>query len=129
MSTNINEGNRMQPKEKSNEDILPRRQMLRTALAVSASLLLPITLFGCDSKKGATPSSTAPANSTTPSADSATPNMVGKATQASMQYQTHPKGEQKCSGCVHFIAESNTCKLVDGQISPDAWCLLWTKKA
>lgn len=129
MTTNINEGNRMQPKEKSNEDILPRRQMLRTALAVSASLLLPITIFGCDSKKGATPSNTAPANSTTPSADSATPNTVGKATQASMQYQTHPKGEQKCSGCVHFIAESNTCKLVDGQISPEGWCLLWTKKA
>ncbi len=46
-----------------------------------------------------------------------------------MQYQAQPKGEQKCSGCLNFIAESNTCKLVDGQISPDGWCSLWVKKA
>ena len=45
-----------------------------------------------------------------------------------MQYQTQPKGEQKCSGCMHFIAESNTCKLVEGQISPDGWCTLWAQK-
>lgn len=129
MTTDINEGNRMQLQEEANEDILPRRQILRTALAVSASLLLPITLFGCDSKKGATPSGTAPASSPAPSTDSAVPAATVKATQVSVQYQTQPKGEQKCGSCVNFIAESNTCKLVDGEISPEGWCLLWTKKA
>jgi len=29
---------------------------------------------------------------------------------------------------MNFIAESNTCKLVEGQISPDGWCVLWAKK-
>ncbi len=129
MTTDINEGNRVQLKEKANEDIPPRRQILRTALAVGASLLLPITLFGCDSKKGATPSSAAPASSPAPNVDSAAPAATKKATQASVHYQTQPKGGEKCSSCIHFIAESNTCTLVDGQISPEGWCMLWTKKA
>jgi len=30
---------------------------------------------------------------------------------------------------MNFIAESKTCKLVDGQISPEGWCSLWAKKA
>ena len=29
----------------------------------------------------------------------------------------------------HFIAESGSCKLVEGKISPDGWCTLWAKKA
>jgi hypothetical protein len=49
--------------------------------------------------------------------------------QASVQYQDQPKGDQKCDGCLHFIAESNTCKVVEGQISPNGWCILWIQKA
>jgi hypothetical protein len=52
-----------------------------------------------------------------------------KVTQASVQYQTQPKGDQQCSGCRHFIADSNACKLVEGNISPDGWCVLWAKNA
>lgn len=40
-----------------------------------------------------------------------------------------PKGEQKRSNCRHFVAESNTCTLVDGQISPEAPCIIWAKQA
>ena len=47
----------------------------------------------------------------------------------SVQYQAKPKGEQRCDNCINFIAESKTCKLVDGQISPEGWCSLWAKKA
>ena len=111
------------------DEIPPRRVVLRGALAVGCSLWLPIVLSGCDSKKGANPSSSAPTGSPTPSANSATPAATTKVAQASVQYQTQPKGDQKCNGCQNFIAESNTCKLVDGQISPDGWCSLWTKKA
>jgi hypothetical protein len=46
-----------------------------------------------------------------------------------VQYQLQPKGEQKCANCANFIAASNTCKQVDGQISPEGWCALWIKKA
>jgi len=116
------------------EQIPPRRIVLRGALAAGCSMLVPIALSGCDSKKGATstsapPASAPPASSPPASAGSAAPTASGKVSQASVQYQTQPKGEQKCGGCLHFIAESNTCKLVDGQISPEGWCSLWTKKA
>ena len=111
------------------EDIPPRRVVLRGALAVGCSLWLPIAFSGCDLKKGADSGSAAPAGSPAASGNVAAPPATNKVSQASVQYQTQPKGEQKCSNCVNFIAESNTCKLVDGQISPEGWCTLWTKKA
>lgn len=111
------------------EEILPRRAVLRGALAVGCGLWLPIAFSGCDSNKGTNSTSSAPASSPTTSTSSAAPVTTSKVPQASVQYQTQPKGELKCSGCMNFIAESNTCKLVDGQISPDGWCSLWTKKA
>jgi len=50
-------------------------------------------------------------------------------TQASVQYQAQPKGDQRCANCLHFIPESNTCKLVEGQVSPEGWCIVWAKQA
>lgn len=128
MNTDIDESNRKPYKDKIKEEIPPRRVVLRGALAVGCGLLLPAALFGCDSKKGESSTGAAPESSPAPSAESAAP-AAAKVSQASVQYQTQPKGEQKCGGCLHFIAESNTCKLVEGQISPDGWCTLWTQKA
>lgn len=103
------------PKEEClmKEEILSRREVLRGALAVGCSLLVP-EFFS------------SPAHSATSAAPPAT---AKKVSQASVKYQTHPKGEQKCSKCVNFIAESNTCKVVEGKISPEGWCVLWAKKA
>jgi len=136
MDTDIDEGNRKQFNDGVKEEVPSRRVVLRGALAVGCGLLLPAALFGCDSKKGesstgAAPDtgSAAPDSSPTPSADAAAPAETGKMSQASVQYQTQPKGEQKCGGCLHFIAESNACKLVEGPISPDGWCSLWAQKA
>ncbi len=124
---------------KRDQDIPSRRVVLRGALAVGCGLWVPLLLSGCDSKKGADSPGPAPAGPpatspvpAAPPATSATPAAPAGATkvpQATVQYQPQPKGDQKCSGCVHFIAESNTCKLVDGQISPQGWCSLWAKKA
>ena len=143
MNKDNDENNSKQFKDKMEEEILPRRALLRGALALGCSLLLPAALFGCDSKKGASSTSTAPGSPPTSantsdsappsspatSVNAAAPTTAKKISQASVQYQTKPKGEQKCGACMHFIAESNSCKLVDGQISPDGWCKLWTKKA
>lgn len=120
-------------------DVLPRRIVLRGALAAGCSLLLPTALMGCDSKKetgtadtgmppASGPESAAPA-SPAPEMESAAPAAPAKVSQASVQYQMQPKGEQKCANCMHFIAESNTCKLVEGDISPEGWCILWAKAA
>ena len=85
------------------EQVSPRRRVLRAALATGCSMWMPIVL----------------------AADAP----VKKVAQATVQYQSKPKGEQKCSACTNFIAESNTCKLVEGKVSPEGWCTLWVKKA
>ncbi len=129
MNWKTDEDNRKQLTGKVNGEILPRRVVLRKALAVGCGLLLPAAILGCNSKKDETSSSAAPASSPSTSTDSAAPAPSSKVSQASVQYQTQPKGEQKCGVCQHFNAASNTCELVDGQISPNGWCKLWAKKA
>lgn len=111
------------------QESLSRRSVLRGALAVGCGLWLPVVVSGCDSKKGASPTTGTPAASPAPDNAPVVPTTSEKMPQASVQYQAQPKGDQKCGTCVNFIAESNTCKLVDGQISPDGWCTLWVMKA
>jgi hypothetical protein len=50
-----------------------------------------------------------------------------KMSQADAKYQDTPKGDQRCDGCMLFEAP-NACKVVEGQISPSAWCQLFVKK-
>jgi len=121
-------------------ELPPRRVVLRGALALGCGLLAPAALFGCDKQEadstGAAPEAAPPSadsamqapDAPEASAESVAPAAV-KEPQASVQYQAEPKGDQQCSGCMHFIAESNTCKLVEGQISPNGWCTLWAKEA
>ena len=98
-----------------NKQVLPRRTVLRAALAAGCGLWIPLVLAADDTKKG--------------TGESSTPAMAKKVSQASVKYQAKPKGEQKCSTCMNFIAASNTCKLVEGQVSAEGWCSLWAKKA
>lgn len=121
--------------------VQPRRAVLRGALAVGCGLLVPAALLGCEAGKepetGAENDSAAPTAdpasaglpepAPAPGAESAAPAAPEKVSQASVQYQTQPKGDQKCANCTHFIAESNTCQRVEGDISPDGWCTLWAK--
>lgn len=115
-----------------NEENSSRRTVLRGALALGCGLCLPLAIFGCDSKPGSTSTSAAPAvpASSPPvtNADSAAPAPARKMSQANVRYQGGPKGEQKCAGCEHFVAGSNVCKLVEGQISAEGWCVIWVKK-
>jgi High potential iron-sulfur protein len=113
MNVNIDDGNRKQLNDNVEKDILSRRVVLRGALVVGCSLLVPATLFS------------SPANSANPAASTA----AKKVSKATVHYQAQPKDEQKCSDCQQFIAKSNTCQLVDGQISPSGWCNLWAKNA
>lgn len=112
-----------------NQDIPPRRLVLRGALALGCGLCLPIAMSGCDSKPGANPGSAASPGSPATGTNAAAPAATRKVSQASVQYQAKPKGEQKCGNCVNFVTESSTCKLVDGQISAEGWCAVWATKA
>ncbi|WP_051301767.1 hypothetical protein [Sedimenticola selenatireducens] len=132
MNADIAEANSKQLKGKIEEEIHSRRLVLRGVLAVGCSLVFPVALIGCDSKEGEKSSSAAPAGSSpsgTNTESAAPATEVVKAPQQAVQYQTEPRNGQKCDGCLHFIAGSNSCKLVEGQISPDGWCTLWTKKS
>ncbi|MHB1677193.1 MAG: high-potential iron-sulfur protein [Sulfuriferula sp.] len=58
---------------------------------------------------------------------------AAKMAKASMQYQDHPKDNLDCSKCTQYIPGKSakadgTCKLIDGAISPNGWCLAFAPK-
>lgn len=95
------------------DELLSRRAVLRGALMIGCSLLVPAAIF----------------SSSANGADSTAPATVKKVSKKSAMYQNQPKGAQKCSTCINFIAASNTCTRVEGPINPEGWCILWAKKA
>jgi hypothetical protein len=95
------------------EEALSRRAVLRGALVVGCSLIVPIAFFS-SSAIGVEPAAATTAK---------------KTPKAAVKYQNKPKGTQKCSICTNYIAASKTCKLVEGPINPNGWCILWAKKA
>lgn len=50
-----------------------------------------------------------------------------KSSKQALQYQEQPKNGQKCSDCEHFIP-GGTCRLVEGDISPEGWCTAFAPK-
>ena len=52
-----------------------------------------------------------------------------KSTQKVVKYQDTPKDNRKCADCAFFIAKDNTCKVVEGTVKPEGWCLRWAKKS
>ena len=50
-----------------------------------------------------------------------------KVPQKTVSYQAKPNGTQRCDGCSNF-QPPNACKMVEGEISPQGWCSLFTKK-
>lgn len=112
-----------------------RRTILRGAVITGCAIGFPL-LWGCKPKESANtatpPTEVPPPTTSSPptNTDSSAPseNSGGKMSKAMAQYQSQPKGEQQCSNCMHFLAESNACTLVEGQIEPQAWCILWAKQ-
>lgn len=57
-----------------------------------------------------------------------------KASQAVAMYQATPHGADQCDNCIHYIAgktpkSDGTCKIVEGNIAPQGWCVLYARKA
>ena len=50
-----------------------------------------------------------------------------KASKAAMKYQDKPEGDKKCSNCLQFVAP-DSCKVVEGTVSPNGYCLAFVKK-
>lgn len=60
---------------------------------------------------------------------------AGKSPQNAVQYQDKPKGSAKCSGCKFYQPNSKdakakgACQVVDGSISPNGWCVVYSAKS
>ena len=57
-----------------------------------------------------------------------------KASKKAMQYQDQPKNGQKCDQCMQWEpgpkpGAPGGCKVVEGPISPNGWCVAFVKKA
>jgi len=50
-----------------------------------------------------------------------------KASKEAMKYQDKPDGDKHCGNCAQF-APPDGCKVVDGKISPQGYCIAWVKK-
>lgn len=104
-----------------------RRVVLHGALATACALGAPL-LLGCraESPQEASGAQKTPPAPLMPSAVSA---VIAKLSQEEAHYQDEPHDGQQCSNCLHFVAESNTCKVVEGEVSPEGWCMLWARKS
>ena len=51
---------------------------------------------------------------------------AAKVSKAAVAYQDTPKGDQNCASC-RLFTPPNACKQVEGDISPDGWCRIWSK--
>ena len=60
-------------------------------------------------------------------AGAASAQVAKKATQAAVHYQQGPKDGKHCSLCQHFQAPSS-CRIVDGAINPNGFCIMFSKK-
>jgi hypothetical protein len=52
---------------------------------------------------------------------------AGKLPQSAAKYQPTPKGKAQCDNCSLWQPRS-ACKLVEGTISPQGWCVLYQLK-
>ena len=60
-------------------------------------------------------------------ASSANAQVAKKAAQKAVMYVQTPKDGKACGGCQHFEAPSS-CRIVDGEINANGYCILFAKK-
>jgi hypothetical protein len=53
------------------------------------------------------------------------PQEQTKLTKTASRYQDQPKSDQSCASCPYFVMP-NKCVVVDGEISPNGWCPMFT---
>jgi hypothetical protein len=49
---------------------------------------------------------------------------VIKISQTAVAYQDHPEGDKRCGKCLQF-QQPSSCKIVDGEISPQGFCRIF----
>jgi anaerobic selenocysteine-containing dehydrogenase len=60
--------------------------------------------------------------------DSASAGPPKKFSQQQAKYQSIPKSGQRCQNCALWQAPT-ACQVVEGQVSPAGWCILYQSKS
>ncbi|QXX74890.1 hypothetical protein [Methylovirgula sp. HY1] len=55
------------------------------------------------------------------------PSEAGTVSKVAVAYQDGPHGSQRCDTC-RLFKPPGSCQVVQGTISPSAWCRLWGPK-
>lgn len=53
--------------------------------------------------------------------------LQAKVTKIAVKYQEKSTTGKKCKECLHFLAATNECNLVEGKINPEGWCTFYVK--
>lgn len=53
--------------------------------------------------------------------------LQAQVTKLAIKYQEKSTTGKKCKECLHFLAATNECKLVEGKINPEGWCSYYVK--
>ena len=107
-----------------------RRDLLRGVLIACGGLLAPAAFFGCELQTGSKVANTNTNARPEPFTRARYRAAVRTAShQDNVRYQAKPNGAQQCASCQYFVAASNTCRRVDGQVNSTGWCVLWARKA
>ncbi len=62
-------------------------------------------------------------------AGGANAQIAKKASQASVHYQQSPNNGRHCSLCQHYLGGNPpACRIIDGVINPDGYCIMFAKK-
>jgi hypothetical protein len=48
-----------------------------------------------------------------------------KMSKEQAQYKSSPNGEMRCGNCTNFLADTSTCRVVEGQVEESGYCILW----
>lgn len=51
-----------------------------------------------------------------------------KAMQKAVMFQSTPKNGKQCSDCQHFEPPA-ACRIVEGEVAPEAYCMLFSTKS
>lgn len=104
-----------------------RRAVLHGVLAAACAIGVPALLPGCRAESPPAQGGAGGRASTSllPPSVSA---VMAKLSRDEAHYQDEPQDGQQCSNCLHFIAASSTCEVVEGEVSPDGWCMLWVRR-
>ena len=54
-------------------------------------------------------------------------SLHAKVTKVVVKYQPTPKDGKVCRDCIHFLPDTNECKIVNGEIDPEGWCTFYLK--